>query len=333
MNESRREDILLGLFAVSVVAALVTLSLHVGGNAPRNAATYHFLMDSALGLQRDNRVTVAGVTVGVVDSLSIEGKLARVTVALEPDLILHQNARAAVRAKTLLGEKYVDLDPGEPPAPVAAPGTTLADNIPTIEIDSVIRGAAELVASLNSVTPTLKTAAARLDTVLGTADAKQFAADLTTLTRDTAEFVRTLQRALTDSSQDLRILLRDWRTRSPEILTRVETTADRVDKLLAAIPQDSLTAAIKKAPNTLDNSTLAIQDLRLAVSELRQTTAKTNKVLDNLDRVLTKANSVSEQQVRELLQVEGVRVNLITDPDIERRVRALQPPPNPPPRP
>src|SRR4029077_5991812 len=123
------------------------------------------------------------------------------------------DARAAVRARTLLGEKYVDLDPGAPPAPRLQPGEVVRDNVPTVEIDTVIRGAATLVESLNSVTPTLKTAAARLDSVLGTADAKQITHDLTVLTRETAEFIRSLQRSLTDSNQDVRILLRDLRTR------------------------------------------------------------------------------------------------------------------------
>lgn len=326
MNESKRQDILLGLFAIGVLAALIGLSLKVGSAAPAGAVTYDFLLDSALGLQKDNRVTVAGVPVGVVDNLSVDGKMARVRLALDPTFTLYADAKAAVRARTLLGEKYVDLDPGAPPAPVLAPGSTVTDNIPTVEIDSVIRGAAELVASLNSVTPTLKTAAARLDTVLGTADAEAVTRDISTLVNEATRFLRTIQRNLGDTSEDARLLLRDLRTRAPEIVSRLDVTAQKLEALLDAVPVDAMQDAIKKSPGAVDTTTAAMADLRTAVAELRSTTQKSNRVLDNLDGVLIKVSSINEKQLREILQVEGVRVNLITDPDIERRVRALKPP-------
>lgn len=325
MNENRQQDILLGLFTLGIIAALVTLSLRVGSNAPVGAIRYDFILDSALGLQKDNRVTVAGVNVGVVDTITVDGKMARLGLLLDPALQVHQDARAAVRARTLLGEKYVDLDPGSQDKPTLPVGATVRDNIPTVEIDTVIRASAALVENLNGMTPTLKTAVERLEGVLSTADMRQVTTDLTALIKDAGEFVRSMQRSLGDSSQDARILIRDLRTRTPELLTRVETTTTRLDAILAAIPQDALKDTLKKAPGALDTTTSALGELRTAVADLKGTSARTQKVLDQLEKVLAKASTVNEQQIRELLQVEGVRVNLITDPDIERRVKALSP--------
>jgi phospholipid/cholesterol/gamma-HCH transport system substrate-binding protein len=329
--ESRRQDILLGLFALLVLGALVVLSLKVGSAAPADAVRYDFLMDSALGLQRDNRVTVAGVNVGIVDRIVVDGKRARVTVALEPSLEVREGARAAVRARTLLGEKHVDLDPGSPDAPPLPPGSTVDDNVPTVEIDAVIRGAAALVDSLNSVTPTLKNASARLDEVLGTADARKLTRDLGAIVTEFAQFMQLVERSVRESSHDVQILLRDLRTRGPDIVTRMDQAADKLNKVLDAMPMETLQATLKKTPAALDTTTQAMQDLRMALTDLRSTNVRTAKVLENLDRMLTKVNTMSEPQLREILQVEGIRVNLITDPDIERRVRALRPPA--PPRP
>jgi phospholipid/cholesterol/gamma-HCH transport system substrate-binding protein len=282
-------------------------------------------LDSALGLQKDNRVTVADVNVGVVDTITVDGKMARLGLLLDPALQVHQDARAAVRARTLLGEKYVDLDPGSQDKPTLPVGATVRDNVPTVEIDTVIRASAALVENLNGMTPTLKTAVERLEGVLSTADMRQVTTDLTALIKDAGEFVRSMQRSLGDSSQDARILIRDLRTRTPELLTRVETTTTRLDAILAAIPQDALKDTLNKAPGALDTTTSALGELRTAVADLKGTSARTQKVLDQLEKVLAKASTVNEQQIRELLQVEGVRVNLITDPDIERRVKALSP--------
>lgn len=326
MEENRSGDILLGLFTLLVVGALAFLSLKVGSIAPQGAVHYDFLMDSALGLQRDNRVSVAGVNVGVVDDLAVDGKMARVSVLLDPALVLHADAKAAVRARTLLGEKYVDLDPGSADEAVLSPGSTLKDNIPTVEIDQVIRAAAALVDSMNGMAPTMKQAVDRLDAVLATADMRQVAKDLGSLIKDGAEVVRLVQRTVADSGQDARVLLRDLRERTPAILDRIEKTGQRVDALLASVPQDALNSTIDKAPGTMDSANAALADIRLAVAEIRATSQRTSKTLESLDRVLAKAGTVTEQQIREVLQVEGVRVNLITDPDIERRVRALSPP-------
>jgi phospholipid/cholesterol/gamma-HCH transport system substrate-binding protein len=330
VSDSRREDILLGLFVLCTVGLLATLSVRVGSMVPEKATRYHFIMDGVLGLQQDNRVTVAGVNVGVVEDIHVQGRQARLTVAVDPDLVLHSGAQAAVRARTLLGEKYVDLDPGDPDRAVIPPGTVIEENVPTVEIDSVIRGAAQLVTTLNAMAPKLRTAAEHLEGVLATADMKQVARDLTGLIKDTDEFILSMQRALGDSSQDARVLLRDLRARTPRILDRMDSTAMRVEELLATIPSDSLRATLKKAPDTLDSTSQTLQDVRLAISDLRNTSVRTAKVLDTLDAVLTRASGVSEKQIRELLQVEGVRVNLITDPEIERRVKALARPNNSP---
>ena len=71
------------------------------------------MLDSALGLYPDNPVTIAGVPIGVVEQVTVEGKQARVKIAIRPDMPLYSNAKAAVRARSLLGEKYIDLDPGD----------------------------------------------------------------------------------------------------------------------------------------------------------------------------------------------------------------------------
>ena len=325
MEESRRADIMLGVFTLSVVAALAVLSLRVGAIAPVGAVRYDFLMDSALGLQKDNRVSIAGVNVGIVDRLAVDGRMARVSVLVEPGLVLHQDAKAAVRARTLLGEKYVDLDPGIADTPPLPPGSTVAENIPTVEIDQVIRASASLVGTLNQMTPTLRAAVERLDGVLATADMRVVAHDLTNLIKDGDDLVRMVKRTAADTGTDARLLLKELRARTPGILDRVEKTSTRLDELMAAIPADKLKMTMENAPGALDSASQTLVDVRAAVADLRATSARTSRVLDQLDKVLAKTGSVTEQQIREVLQVEGIRVNLITDPDIERKVRALAP--------
>ena len=111
--ERKSIQILLGALILITLSTLVWLSFRLASNAPANAVSYDLILDSALGLYPDNPVTIAGVPVGVVQSVAVEGMMARVKIALRPETLLHRNAKAAVRARSLLGEKYIDLDPGD----------------------------------------------------------------------------------------------------------------------------------------------------------------------------------------------------------------------------
>lgn len=76
-------------------------------------------------------VRIDGVPVGIVtDMTAVPGadgrKRARVTMHLEnAALPVHDDATATVRASSLLGERFVDLDRGTPSAPVLAQGRIL----------------------------------------------------------------------------------------------------------------------------------------------------------------------------------------------------------------
>jgi phospholipid/cholesterol/gamma-HCH transport system substrate-binding protein len=77
------------------------------------------LFDSVAGLDNKSAVRVAGVRVGKVSNIRLrpDGK-AEVTLDIDPDVVLHPGAVAHVANLGLLGEKYVELDPGPSNAPV-----------------------------------------------------------------------------------------------------------------------------------------------------------------------------------------------------------------------
>ncbi len=91
---------------------------------------YHAHFRDAGGLQQGANVYVAGVRVGRVDTIELEGDAARVdrarvsfTLARDAKLEIHQNARVSVRLYGI--EAGLRLDPGGPPARVLPPGGEL----------------------------------------------------------------------------------------------------------------------------------------------------------------------------------------------------------------
>lgn len=70
-------------------------------------------------------VVIAGVRVGFVERLSVEGDLARVWLQVSPEIVLPADSWATKRADSLFGDGYVEIVPGGQSDGVAAGATPL----------------------------------------------------------------------------------------------------------------------------------------------------------------------------------------------------------------
>ena len=315
---------MLGAVTVGVIILFVWLTFSFGGGAARDARSYVLLFDSALGLTVDNAVAVAGVKVGVVDKIEVEGRRARVTVMINPDLIVHAGARAALRQKTLLGEKYVDLDPGDGEAATLAAGSVIENNEPNVDIDQVIRDVSVLVERLNKITPPLESAIARVDGVLQKndgaalfAEATDTMEDLRTLVKETNKFVKT-------SGNDVGVVLAMARDKGPSLIERLDSAAGRVDALLASVDPKAIERAADRVGPAAENIDRITTDMKMAMGDVRDAAKRLDGVLSRVDNALKRLESINEPTVREFFQVQGVRVNLIPDASVTTRIKKLR---------
>lgn len=65
------------------------------------------------GVKVGDKVDVSGVPVGRVAGMELEGDHVLITLQIKDDVDLGPDARAAIKMATLLGARYVDLDPGD----------------------------------------------------------------------------------------------------------------------------------------------------------------------------------------------------------------------------
>jgi phospholipid/cholesterol/gamma-HCH transport system substrate-binding protein len=120
-----------GIFATICLVILAILVWKIEDLNPFTAKgeRHDAVFDSVAGLDDKATVRVAGVRVGRVDGVGLDGQKARVTLLLEKPLTLPQGTIARIASLGLLGEKYVELvlgPPGGPPLPKGAvlPGET-----------------------------------------------------------------------------------------------------------------------------------------------------------------------------------------------------------------
>src|SRR5690349_22917020 len=83
-----------------------------GGMGRDEAMEAYAYFRDASGLGTKSRIQIAGIPVGEVTGVTLEGTRAKVTVRVRRDVVLHQDAALIKRSESLLGDYLLDLNPG-----------------------------------------------------------------------------------------------------------------------------------------------------------------------------------------------------------------------------
>lgn len=108
---SQRSPLVIGLVSLAVIAVLLMIayradSLPVIGSGPEYQAQF----SEAAGLGTTDEVRIAGVKVGKVTSVELEGNHVLVKFRAK-DCFIGDASTASIQIKTLLGDKYLAIDP------------------------------------------------------------------------------------------------------------------------------------------------------------------------------------------------------------------------------
>lgn len=92
------------------------------------------------GLIEGSDVKIRGVNVGEVADIELVDNRALVTMQMHNDVDVPVDATATIRAKTLFGEKFIDIDPGddEVSGPFLDDGDEIADTLGGFELERVL---------------------------------------------------------------------------------------------------------------------------------------------------------------------------------------------------
>lgn len=122
MKRSKTMELGVGLFMLAGILGLIFLGLRVSGlslEAPGDSFRLEANFANVGGLKPRARVTMAGVTVGRVETIELDAEWydARVVMELDAELegALPEDSTAAILTSGLLGEQYVGLSVGGAP--------------------------------------------------------------------------------------------------------------------------------------------------------------------------------------------------------------------------
>lgn len=146
-----------GLFVVIGIALLVIMSLKLGGVDIARDEGYELTMrlDNAIGLDPGADVTIAGVEVGNVETIALEGSRALVTIKIRSDVEIRRNYTVALKTSGLLGEKYLALIPALTDAPLLKDGDEIKSIAAYSDMDRLITALSDVAVDIKKITGSL----------------------------------------------------------------------------------------------------------------------------------------------------------------------------------
>ncbi len=143
---------LLGLLVLGAFIIKIE-DIPVGERGDRLTVSARF--SSVAGLDRKAAVRIAGVRVGKVEAISLDGSQAVLFLSLEPLVRLHEGASAQVTSLGMLGDKYIEILPGDPSRPLLGSGAELGGaTVPSF--DDIMKVATDIGADVKEVTAALR---------------------------------------------------------------------------------------------------------------------------------------------------------------------------------
>ena len=107
-----RNPVIVGAISLAAIAAIILLAFRaqdlplIGGGD-----TYYAAFSEAGGLKVNDEVRIAGVRVGKVESIELDGNQVRVGFRVDTESQFGSETRAAIKVKTLLGAMFLALEP------------------------------------------------------------------------------------------------------------------------------------------------------------------------------------------------------------------------------
>jgi phospholipid/cholesterol/gamma-HCH transport system substrate-binding protein len=147
-----RNTAIVGVVGLTALGLLLTVAFNAD-NLPiiGGGTNYRAAFTEAGGLQPGNEVRVAGVKVGKVTGIGLEGAKVRVDFRVAADNVrLGKQTAATIRIKTVLGQKYLALEPGGPGKMNADDEIPLSRTASPFDVQDALGGLANTVDQIDT---------------------------------------------------------------------------------------------------------------------------------------------------------------------------------------
>jgi phospholipid/cholesterol/gamma-HCH transport system substrate-binding protein len=300
--------VLVGIAVLAMFVASLLLAVNATHGAPWHTGTeLKVAFDNVGALQTGDDVRIANVRVGHVKEVGLVDGKPQVVLSFDEDHEIYRNATASVDERSALGQKFIDVNPGDPSAGRMGPDDVLPakKTMGANELSDLLRVFDE---------PTRKGLGTAVRELGGGAGGhSQDVRDVLAAAPQMLPDLGTVARALSaDNGADLRAVLSTANSLAGRFAGRQEQLgelAGQLDTTLHALAVDNgepLSQALQKAPETLREARGALQTVREPLAQTESAARQLEPGALSLGQATPDVRGVLREAVGPLDKVPGV---------------------------
>lgn len=264
------------MLALFALASVVFMSLKITSNQAGfgKYTEYQTVLDDATGIVEKTPIKVAGINAGRIKRIRLQGNKALVEFEMMDDIKMTPNSRLNVKSVGFLGDKYLDIDLGEPTPKRLEEGSLVPSEVAG-GLDSIGKDAGAMIKEIKEVAILIKES-------LKEADGSN---RLEKITGNIKDLTASLKRVMEKNEGKV-----------DEIVENIKLMTEQLQFETDRLQKDSLMADLTKIGPILDKTDKAVTDLKDIIADVKDGKGTVGKLLRDdavVDQVSQTLSSVN----------------------------------------
>jgi len=276
--------VLLGIVTLTFFTFRVSKMGGIAGKGYKLVVSF----ETAAGLEPKANVKMAGVPIGKVEAIELEGTRARLVLRIREGISIPIDSVVSIQTQGFLGEKYVEIFPGKETSQMLPRGGRVTNTLPPANLDEIFRKVSIISEDLKNFTNTLSE-------TLGTEEGRKALSDIVRNIRETSEVLRTVVAGNEE--------------RLNRILANVDTLSSDMKEISSSNKEDLrvMIANLRAFSETLKNETPGLarnlqemseqvggvvgenrEDIRESIANIKSASARLDNTLESAGKVLAR---------------------------------------------
>lgn len=269
-------ELKVGMLALFALASVVFMSLKITSNQAGfgKYTEYQTVLDDATGIVEKTPIKVAGINAGRIKRIRLQGNKALVEFEMMDDIKMTPNSRLNVKSVGFLGDKYLDIDLGEPTPQRLEEGSLVPSEVAG-GLDSIGKDAGAMIKEIKEVAILIKES-------LKEADGSN---RLEKITGNIKDLTASLKRVMEKNEGKV-----------DEIVENIKLMTEQLQYETDRLQKDSLMADLTKIGPILDKTDKAVTDLKDIIADVKDGKGTVGKLLRDdavVDQVSQTLSSVN----------------------------------------
>jgi phospholipid/cholesterol/gamma-HCH transport system substrate-binding protein len=276
----------LGIFIVISILSLIILIIAIGTFPLEKTYNIYVKFDNISGITNKSKVKIAGVNVGILKNIYLEHSKAVAKLSIFKNIVLYRNASANIVTIGIIGNKYININPGNANFAVLKNGdcisssskensditlalTNITNKISKAlnnENGNIIENLAKSIHSLNEILDNLATHSDRIVSTIN--NFNKFSDDIANISEQNKQ-----------NLADIILFIRDISTKMSTLINKIYNGDGFVSTL---INDEQMKEDLKETVNILNHTIKKAKMLHLNFEFLGQYNIKNKKYINNI---------------------------------------------------